>query len=106
MQITPAQLAARLRAGGSVRLLDVRQPDEHAFAALPGSRLIPLGELPERLQELDDWLGEDIVVYCHHGIRSAHAIGFLRSAGFSRLENLAGGIDRWSVEVDPSTPRY
>ncbi len=106
MQISPTALAARLRAGTPVRLLDVREPGEHAFAALPGSRLIPLGELPERLSDLDDWRDQDVVVYCHHGVRSAHAIGFLRSAGFSRLENLAGGIDRWSTEVDPAVPRY
>jgi rhodanese-related sulfurtransferase len=75
-------------------------------AQLPESRLIPLGELLERVEELEDWRDQEIVVYCHHGIRSAHAIAFLRTAGFTQLWNLTGGIDRFSEEVDPSIPRY
>jgi rhodanese-related sulfurtransferase len=106
MQISPGELSERLRSDRPPHLLDVRQPEEHALAALPGSRLIPLGDLPERHPEISDWMDADVVVYCHHGIRSAHAIGFLRALGFQRLRNLAGGIDRWSTEVDPGIPRY
>jgi rhodanese-related sulfurtransferase len=102
----PVALAARLKSAGAPHLLDVRQPDEHAFAALPGSTLIPLGELVERVDEIEAWKGEEIVVYCHHGVRSLHAIALLRAAGFNKLLNLSGGIDRWSVEVDAGTPRY
>jgi rhodanese-related sulfurtransferase len=87
-------------------LLDVREPFEHALAAIPGSTLIPLGEIPDRAGELDAWRDEEIVVYCHHGVRSAHAIGWLRQLGFAKLVNLAGGIDRWSLEVDHGIPRY
>ncbi|MFM8360203.1 MAG: rhodanese-like domain-containing protein [Verrucomicrobiota bacterium] len=106
MQLTPAALAERLRNPHPPALLDVRQPEEHAFCALPGSLLIPLGELPDRLDELAAWRDREIVVYCHHGVRSTHAIAHLRAAGFNRLWNLAGGLDRWSLEVDPATPRY
>jgi rhodanese-related sulfurtransferase len=106
MNLTPAQLAARLRAPAPPHLLDVRQPEEHAFAALPGAQLIPLGELPERFEELPAARDTELVVYCHHGVRSAQAAGFLRARGFTRVGNLAGGLDRWSLEVDPAVPRY
>ncbi len=104
--ISPIELQQRLGSDSPPVLLDVREPEEHAFCSLPGSRLAPLSEIHERLGELEDWREKDVVVYCHHGIRSAHAIGLLRAAGFQRLSNLTGGIERWSVEVDPSVPRY
>ena len=105
-QLCPADLAARIKSGSAPRLLDVREDEEHQFAALPGSKLIPLGQLPGRVGEIESWKHEPVVVYCHHGVRSLHAIGWLREQGFAHLENLAGGIDRWSLEVDPSLPRY
>ena len=105
-QITPAELATRLAAALPPRLLDVRQPGEHARAALPDSRLIPLNELPGRVAELGDWRGADIVVYCHHGVRSLHAAEFLGMAGFDQVASLTGGIDAWSVNIDPRVPRY
>lgn len=104
--VTPAELAKQLGSPGAPRLLDVREAGEHAFCALPDSRLLPLSELGDRADELDDWRDSDVVVYCHHGVRSAHAIAYLESLGFTKLSNLTGGIDRWSDEVDPSLPRY
>ena len=104
--MTPSELAARLRSANPPRLLDVRQPDEHAFVSLPNSTLIPLGELSARADEIEEWKEEEVVVYCHHGIRSANAIAQLRAIGFTNLHNLSGGIDRWSTEVDPRLPRY
>ncbi|MEI6357748.1 MAG: rhodanese-like domain-containing protein [Verrucomicrobiota bacterium] len=104
--MTPSELAERLRLPNPPRLLDVREPEEHAFCALPGSVLVPLSELQERALDIVAWKDDEIVVYCHHGVRSAHAIGFLRGLGFAKLTNLSGGIDRWSVEVDPAVPRY
>jgi len=86
--------------------LDVREAEEHAFCALPDSRWVPLSELMERVEDLADWRTQEVVVYCHHGVRSAHAIALLRQFGFTRLFNLSGGIDRWSLEVDPKVPRY
>jgi len=106
LQISPQELAEKLRSPNPPHLLDVRELEEHNFAALPNSTLIPLGELASRADEIEDWKEEEIIVYCHHGIRSLHAIGQLRHFGFSKLRNLAGGIDRWSTDVDPKTPRY
>lgn len=85
-------------------LLDVREPHEFAIAALPGAVLIPLGELPARIGELDP--AAPTVVYCHLGVRSATALARLESAGFADAHHLAGGVDAWSRTVDPSLPRY
>jgi len=85
-------------------LLDVRERPEASFVALPHAVLIPLGELPDRLDELD--AHASIVVYCHHGVRSARALEVLEKAGFTRARHLTGGIDGWSVQVDPELPRY
>ena len=104
--MTPHELSEKLRSPQPPRLLDVRQAEEHAFVALPNSTLIPLGELMTRADEIEDWKDDEVVVYCHHGIRSAHAVAQLRALGFTRLHNLAGGIDRWTDEVDPKLPRY
>lgn len=106
MQLSPTQVAERLKSAHPPRLLDVRQPEEHAFVALPNSTLIPLGDLANRADELDEWKDEEVVVYCHHGIRSAQAVAHLRALGFEKAYNLAGGIDRWTSEVNPSLPRY
>ena len=104
--MTPQELAERLRSPNPPHLLDVRQPDEHAFVSLPNSTLIPLGELLGRVEEIEGWRNEEVVVYCHHGIRSANGMAQLRAAGFTNLHNLSGGIDRWTTEVDPTLPRY
>lgn len=104
--ITPTDLAERLKGKGAPRLLDVRQPEEHDIAALPDSRLIPLNDIPGRMGELEDWKDDEIVVYCHHGMRSAHAISWLRQQGFDKLVNLSGGIDLWATQVDQEMARY
>lgn len=106
MSVSPSELANQLGSTTPPVLLDVREPEEHAFVHLPGSILIPLSELAERADELNAMRDRSIVVYCHHGVRSAHAIGLLRTLGFTRLWNLSGGIDRYSLEVDPGLPRY
>lgn len=106
LQISAQELAEHLRSANPPHLLDVRQVEENEFAALPNSTLIPLGDLATRVDEIEDWKDEEIVVYCHHGIRSLNAIGQLRHFGFTKLRNLAGGIDRWSTDVDKSVPRY
>jgi sulfur-carrier protein adenylyltransferase/sulfurtransferase len=104
--MTPTELQARLSEGSSPRLLDVRQPEEHAIVALGNSILIPLGELFSRIDEIEDWREQEVVVYCHHGIRSAQAVAQLRALGFTNVHNLAGGIHRWTNDVDPTLPRY
>ena len=76
------------------------------MAHIEGSRLLPLGELPGRISELADWRERRVVVHCHHGPRSAQACALLRAEGFGDVRNLAGGIEAWSVTVDPAVPRY
>lgn len=105
-QISPAALEERLVSDHPPHLLDVRESYEHDIVSLPEARLIPLGQLSERFGEIESWKQEPVVVYCHHGIRSQHAIAFLSSVGFEQLENLQSGIDGWSALVDPSLPRY
>jgi adenylyltransferase/sulfurtransferase len=102
--IEPRALADRLARGAGPLVLDVRNPDEFAICRLDAAVLIPLHELPDRAAGLD--AGRETVVLCHTGIRSAHAVNFLRGMGFSRVQNLRGGIDAWSTEVDSSVPRY
>ena len=94
----------QLDSGRALVLLDVREPEELALASLPGALHIPMGEVPGRLHELDP--DAEIVVMCHHGIRSASVAEFLARREFSHVVNLAGGIDAWSATVDPSVPRY
>ena len=101
---TPTRLAARRSAGTAPTLVDVREPYEWAIARLPEARLVPLDSLPNVVSTLDP--SQEVVVYCHHGMRSAEAVAWLRERGFERARNLTGGIDRWSREVDPSTRRY
>jgi len=104
--MTPRELAVKLQSSQPPRLLDVRQPEEHALVSLPNSTLIPLGELLSRVDEIETWRDEEVVVYCHHGIRSAQAVAQLRAMGFMNVENLSGGIDRWTDDVEPTLPRY
>ena len=104
--ITASELAGLLKGPDAPKLLDVREQEEFEIASLPGARLVPLGQIPASIEQIADWKNEAIVVYCHHGIRSMHAINFLAHAGFTNLANLSGGIDAWSREVDPNTPRY
>jgi adenylyltransferase/sulfurtransferase len=105
-ETTPAELDAARKCGEELLLLDVREPAEHARARIEGARLLPLGQLEARLEELADWRRRRIVIHCHHGGRSARACALLRQHGFEQVENLAGGIDAWSLTVDAGVPRY
>ncbi len=105
-EIGPKELQTRLAAADPPLLIDVREAWEHDAAKIASARLIPLGQLPERLAELESFRDRPIVVHCHHGGRSRNACVLLRSRGFSRVENLRGGIELWSTDVDPSVPRY
>jgi len=102
--ISPAELAERLKTGEKVNLIDVREPMEFEIARIDGARLLPLSRFNEWIDELDP--EAEIVVMCHHGIRSANLCMFLIRNGFDRVFNLDGGIDLWSKEVDPNIPRY
>lgn len=102
--ITPAELDARMKRGDELLLIDVREVDEHEMARVEGARLLPLSIFQEWAGTLDP--EAEIVVMCHHGIRSAQVCAFLSRQGFTKLSNLAGGIDRWAQEVDPNVPLY
>jgi adenylyltransferase/sulfurtransferase len=103
-EIAPRELAARFASGDRPLLLDVREPREWEMARIEGARLIPLGTLAREIPSLDR--DAEIVVMCKSGVRSANAARQLRDAGFRRVLNLAGGIKRWSADVDPSVPTY
>ena len=103
-EVTPADLAALAARGEDFALIDVREPYEWQIARLPGSQLIPLSNVAAAIPGLDP--NRRTIVLCHHGVRSARAAEQLRAAGFTQVSNLAGGIDRWSAEVDPSVRRY
>ena len=107
LEITPAELRARLDRGEHIRLIDVREAEEHAICQIDGAELIPMRTIPQHLQDLDDG-GESggIVCYCHHGVRSLSVVDWLRRQGVENCVSLAGGIDRWSVEIDPLVRRY
>ena len=87
-------------------LLDCREPDEHAISRIGGAVLIPMGTIPERLSELEPHRDARIVVHCHHGVRSLRVARFLRGRGFPHAQSMTGGIEAWSLEIDPTTPRY
>ncbi|MBV9217386.1 MAG: hypothetical protein JO053_14550 [Acidobacteria bacterium] len=104
-EITATELKARMDAGEDIQLIDVRQPNEHSFANIEGSTLIPMNEVFARLNEIDP--SRDTIVFCKSGVRSAHVIQALERSGFEgSLANLVGGITAWSHEVDPSIPTY
>ncbi|MBI2402191.1 MAG: molybdopterin-synthase adenylyltransferase MoeB [Gemmatimonadetes bacterium] len=102
--ILPAELAARLRQGAELDVIDVREPHEWEIGRLPNARLVPLGTLVEALSTLDP--AREMVLYCRSGMRSAQAVRQLQAMGFRRVRNLTGGILRWSDEVDSSVPKY
>ncbi|MBX3468287.1 MAG: hypothetical protein KF878_15560 [Planctomycetes bacterium] len=103
--MTPTELQRALAQPEPPVVLDVRQPEELALARLEGVLHVPMGEIPGRVDDLPR--DRPLVVMCHHGVRSAHVVAFLRQAhGFEQVENLEGGIDAWSCDVDPGVPRY
>ena len=104
-EISAVDLKRRMDEGDDIQLIDVRQPDEWAVAKIEGAKLIPLGELMNRVNELDP--NRETVIHCKTGVRSAKAVEFLTQRGFTAsLKNLKGGITAWSNEVDPTVPKY
>lgn len=102
---TPQELHERLaQAGPTPLLLDVREPWEYDIARIPGARLIPMSQIDAALDTLD--AEQEIVVICHHGRRSQQVAQYLEANGFSQVANLSGGIEAWSLEIDPSLPQY
>ncbi|MBL6987679.1 MAG: rhodanese [Methylobacter sp.] len=103
-QLSATELKTRIQNEPHLFLLDVREPHEFEFTHIENSVLIPLNQIPQRLGELN--LQQEIVVICHHGIRSSQACLYLNHAGFKHIANLTGGIDAWSCDCDNSVPRY
>ncbi len=104
LEITSVELKKRLDRGDKLRIVDVREPNEYQINRIPGSQLIPLGEIPRRYAELDP--EDEFVMQCKTGARSGRAADYLRSVGFKRVRNLKGGILDWIDKVDPSQPKY
>ncbi len=103
--ITVEELKARRDAGETIRLIDVRERSEFQIASIAGAELRPLGQIMAWMQELGD-KEQEIVLHCHHGMRSDRACQFLAAQGFTNLKNLLGGIDEWSLRVDSTVMRY
>ena len=104
-EISATELKRKMDAGDDIQLIDVRQPEEWAFAKIEGAKLIPLGELMNRMGEIDE--NRETVMQCKSGMRSSQAVQALQRAGFKGdLKNLKGGITAWSNEVDPKVPKY
>jgi rhodanese-related sulfurtransferase len=97
---------AALDSGGDFLLLDCREVDEHALSNIRGSRLVPMSQMMDRAAELAPFRDFAIAVHCHHGGRSLKVAQWLRGQGFPKAQSMAGGIDRWSQEIDPAVPRY
>jgi len=103
-EIDPVAVKAKMDRGERFYILDVREPHEYQICSIPGSHLIPLGDLPRRVSELDSAV--EIVAHCRSGMRSAKAVDFLRQAGFKKVKNMVGGILAWSDKVDSRVPKY
>jgi adenylyltransferase/sulfurtransferase len=103
-EIEVTEVKEKMDRGDNFVLIDVREPHEYQICSIPGAKLIPLGEVPKRLDELDK--NADIVIHCKSGMRSARACGILKAAGFEHVRNMKGGILAWSDQVDPSVPKY
>src|SRR5579871_6528845 len=102
LDITPQEVRRRLEAGEKLYLIDVREPQEYALARIEGSELIPMRTIPGTLQQLEAKSDEaPLVVYCHHGVRSLNVVNWLREQGIASCRSMSGGIEAWSLTVDP-----
>ncbi len=105
-EISPASLQEAMQSDAPPMVIDCRESNEVAVAAIAGTTHVPMGDTKSRLPELEAHADELVVVHCHHGVRSLQVVAFLRESGFDSAVSLAGGIDRWSTEIDPDIPRY
>src|SRR5690606_29423760 len=106
LQIDCHAVKARLDAHADQLLLDCRERAEYAVAHIEGARLLPMSGLAQRVSELNKYRTSEVVVYCHHGVRSLRVASWLRQQGFSCVRSMTGGIDAWSLTIDPAVPRY
>lgn len=107
LEIAPAEVKRRLDAGEKLYLIDVREPHERTQSSIHGSELVPMRSVPGALGQLQLRAAEaPLVVFCHHGVRSLNVVAWLREQGLENCQSMSGGIDLWSVEIDPRVPRY
>ncbi|HVO99555.1 MAG TPA: rhodanese-like domain-containing protein [Bryobacteraceae bacterium] len=107
MEISPTEVKRRLDAGEKLYLIDVREPHEFALSRIAGAELIPMRQIPAELQTLEGYSDEaPLIVFCHHGVRSLNVVNWLRQHGVENCQSMAGGIEAWSLMVDPLVPRY
>ncbi len=106
IEIDCDSVRSRLTGGANFVFLDCRESSEWNIARIEGATLLPMSELTERVGELNGKQDQEVIVHCHHGGRSLRVAMWLRQQGFSRAKSMAGGIDKWSLEIDPSVPRY
>ena len=104
IEVSPQQVKQRRDRGEKFLFVDVREPWEYDTIRIEGSKLIPMREIPANLAALES--AEDVILFCHHGMRSLDAAAWLRSQGVEGARLMTGGIDRWSTEIDPLVPRY
>jgi rhodanese-related sulfurtransferase len=107
MEVTVEDVKRRLDAGESLVLIDVREPFEHQVSRIEGAELVPMQTVPDRLPTLQEKaLEAPLIVFCHHGVRSLNVVNWLRRQGLENCWSMAGGIDLWSLSIDPAVPRY
>jgi rhodanese-related sulfurtransferase len=107
LEITPQEVKERLDSGEKLVLIDVREPSEFQQTRIEGAELIPMRTVPAELSRLEARSDDGaLIVFCHHGVRSLNVVHWLREQGLSECQSMAGGIDRWSREIDPLVPRY
>jgi rhodanese-related sulfurtransferase len=107
LEISAPEIKRLLDCGEKVHLIDVREPNEHAIASIEGADLIPMRNIPAELQSLEARADSaQLIVFCHHGVRSLNVVNWLRQQGLDTAQSMTGGIDDWSLTVDPSVPRY
>lgn len=104
IEIAPREVKQRLERGEKFIFVDVREKWEHDTSRIDGTTLIPLREIPAHVADLEE--AEEVVLFCHHGMRSLDAAAWLRSQGIAGARSMSGGIDRWAVEIDPRVQRY
>ena len=107
LEVTAKDVKLRIDAGEPLLLIDVREPFEHQIAHIETSELIPMNSVPSALQTIEGKADNGVlIVFCHHGMRSLSVVNWLRQQGVEACQSMSGGIDRWSVDVDPAVPRY
>jgi rhodanese-related sulfurtransferase len=105
LEISPSEVKTRLDNSEHIRLIDVREPEEHAICHIEGAELMPMNTIPQNLQQLDSG-DAPLIVFCHHGVRSLTVVDWLRRQGVENCQSMRGGVDQWSREIDPTVPRY